>query len=43
MRVLAVLSPQLLHHLFIAGGSGQPADAPSTPLTAIDLTMEGQS
>ncbi|MGB3955484.1 MAG: asparagine synthase (glutamine-hydrolyzing) [Brooklawnia sp.] len=43
MRVLAVLSTQLLHHLFIAGDGGQPADAPSTPLTAIDLTMEGQS
>ncbi len=42
MRVLAVLSTQLLHHQFIAGDGGDGDDRPSLPLTAIDLTREGQ-
>jgi len=41
MRVLAVLSTQLLHHQFVVGDGGGDA-APATPLTAIDLTGEGQ-
>lgn len=43
MRVLAVLSTQLLHHLFIAGDGGDSDDTPADPLTIIDLTGEGQS
>ena len=42
MRVLAILSTQLLHHLFIAGDGGNSTDSPTTPLTAIDLTRQGQ-
>ncbi|MGN6129131.1 MAG: asparagine synthase (glutamine-hydrolyzing) [Nocardioidaceae bacterium] len=38
MRVLAVLSTQLTHHLFIAGdGSGGVPHAPSSPTTAVDF------
>lgn len=38
MRVLAVLSTQLTHHLFIAGdGSGGKTRAPSPPTTAVDF------
>lgn len=43
MRVLAVLSTQLLHHLFIDGDGGEDTDSPAQPLTAIDLTREGTS
>ncbi|MBB1502236.1 asparagine synthase (glutamine-hydrolyzing) [Propioniciclava sp. MC1683] len=38
MRVLAVLSTHLLHHLFVTGDGSHAENAPAEPVLAIDLT-----
>jgi asparagine synthase (glutamine-hydrolysing) len=44
MRVMAVLSTQLVHHEFVNGDGGSPADdVPPAPLMVVDLVSDPRS